>query len=369
MHFRALLLLSVLAICVQCLPVEPKFRQTALQAQESQTNVEIEAISARITFLEKLNKLTYDTTLFTRKLRWLLRRSLTEKPSVAEVAELMNKELAISKAQIDVAVEGVADELKLEVKQGIIALKAGLAFIEDNYKAGSDPEADAIIAKIKANLASLEARFGKKTGASASNTASVGTVASATNVPVIEPAQSTAPTSLVEQSTVAAAITPVASTTIAVPPVEQSTVAAPVVQATSAAAPPAVILSTGGSLIGSESEPSTVAPAVAPAAAATASAAATATASAAVTATASAAAAGSAPVAAAGSAPVAVVAAATGGAVQAPAATTAAPVPTVVLTSSALGQFNSTNSSAATSEAPLAESPLSASGNSASSFF
>jgi len=363
MHFRALLLLSVLAICVQCLPVEPKFRQTALQAQESQTNVEIEAISARITFLEKLNKLTYDTTLFTRKLRWLLRRSLTEKPSVAEVAELMNKELAISKAQIDVAVEGVADELKLEVKQGIIALKAGLAFIEDNYKAGSDPEADAIIAKIKANLASLEARFGKKTGASASNTASVGTVASATNVPVIEPAQSTAPTSLVEQSTVAAAITPVASTTIAVPPVEQSTVAAPVVQATSAAAPPAVILSTGGSLIGSESEPSTVAPAVAPAAAATA------TASAAVTATASAAAAGSAPVAAAGSAPVAVVAAATGGAVQAPAATTAAPVPTVVLTSSALGQFNSTNSSAATSEAPLAESPLSASGNSASSFF
>jgi len=153
-----------LAVYVQSLPIEPKFRQMSLQSQEISTSAQIQAISSRITFLEKLNKLTYDTTLFTRKLRWLLRRSMTEKPSVADVADLMSHELEISKAQIEVAVEGVADELKLEVKQGIIALKAGLAFIEDNYVAGSDPEADAIIVRIKANLASLEARFGKKFG-------------------------------------------------------------------------------------------------------------------------------------------------------------------------------------------------------------
>jgi len=169
---RAFLLVAVcFALCVQCLPIEPKFRQMSLESQEASTNAEIQTISTRIAFLQKLNKLTYDTTLFTRKLRWLLRRSLSEKPSVAEIADLMSKELDISKAQIDVAVEGVADELKLEVKQGIIALKAGLAFIEDNYVAGSNPEADAIIAKIKKNLADLEARFGKKFGGATGGTA------------------------------------------------------------------------------------------------------------------------------------------------------------------------------------------------------
>jgi len=229
----------VLAICVQCLPVEPKFRQ--LQAQQTETSVEIQAISARITFLEKLNKLTYDTTLFTRKLRWLLRRSLTEKPSVAEVAELMNKELEISKAQIEVAVEGVADELKLEVKQGIIALKAGLAFIEDNYKTGSNPEADAIIAKIKANLTALEARFGKKTGEPV-----VVPIESTGEAPPVE--QSTAVIPPVEQST--AAVPPVEQSTAEVPPVEQSTAAAPVETSTAGTPAPQ---STGGSLIASES--------------------------------------------------------------------------------------------------------------------
>jgi len=169
---RAFLLVALcFALCVQCLPIEPKFRQMSLESQEASTNAEIQTISSRIAFLQKLNKLTYDTTLFTRKLRWLLRRSLSEKPSVAEIADLMSKELDISKAQIDVAVEGVADELKLEVKQGIIALKAGLAFIEDNYVAGSNPEADAIIAKIKKNLADLEARFGKKFGGATGGTA------------------------------------------------------------------------------------------------------------------------------------------------------------------------------------------------------
>jgi len=248
MQLRAVVLLVVLAICVQCLPVEPKFRQMSLQAQESQTSVQIQAISARITFLEKLNKLTYDTTLFTRKLRWLLRRSLTQKPSVAEVAELMNKELEISKAQIEVAVEGVADELKLEVKQGIIALKAGLAFIEDNYKAGSDPEADAIIAKIKANLASLEARFGKKIGE-----------------PVTVPIESTGEVPPMEVSSTAVEVPPVLSSTAVevppeqstaeVPPVEQSTTVVPPVETSTAEAP---AQSTGGSPIGSETvEPST----------------------------------------------------------------------------------------------------------------
>jgi hypothetical protein len=224
----------------------------SLQAEGSQTSVEIQAISARITFLQKLNKLTYDTTLFTRKLRWLLRRALTEKPTVAEVAELMNKELEISKAQIEVAVEGVADELKLEVKQGIIALKAGLAFIEDNYKSGSDPEADAIIAKIKANLASLEARFGKKTG---------------TPVPV----ESTGEAVPMETSTAefpepipsSTAEAPVEQSTAEVPPVEQSTAEVPPVEASTAEAPPTE--STGGSLIGSEtavSEPTAEEPPV-----------------------------------------------------------------------------------------------------------
>jgi len=234
MHFRALILLVVLAICVQCLPVEPKFRQMSLQAQESQTSVEIQAISARITFLQKLNKLTYDTTLFTRKLRWLLRRSLTEKPTVSEVAELMSKELEISKAQIEVAVEGVADELKLEVKQGIIALKAGLAFIEDNYKAGSDPEADAIIAKIKANLASLEARFGKKTGEV------VETPIESTGEVVVPPEPSTAEP------------VPEPQSTAEVPPVEQSTAEVPPPVEASTAEPVPPTESTGGSLIGSE---------------------------------------------------------------------------------------------------------------------
>jgi len=112
-----------LLVCVYSLPAEPKFRQMSLQEQEVDTSAEIQAISARITFLQKLNKLTYDTTLFTRKLRWLLRRSLTEKPSVADVADLMNKELAISKAQIEVAVEGVADELRLEVNKASLPSK------------------------------------------------------------------------------------------------------------------------------------------------------------------------------------------------------------------------------------------------------
>jgi len=238
MGTRVIILLVVLAVCVQCLPVEPKFRQMSLQAQESQTSAEIQTISARITFLEKLNKLTYDTTLFTRKLRWLLRRSLTEKPTVAEVAELMSKELEISKAQIEVAVEGVADELKLEVKQGIIALKAGLAFIEDNYKAGSDPQADAIIAKIKANLAALEARFGKK-----------GTI------PVPVPESTAEATPAVESSTAEAAPVEQSSTSEAPPaPVESSTteVPVPVPESSTTQAVPPPTESTGGSLIGSE---------------------------------------------------------------------------------------------------------------------
>jgi len=213
----------------------------SLQAQESQTSVEIQAISARITFLQKLNKLTYDTTLFTRKLRWLLRRSLTEKPTVSEVAELMSKELEISKAQIDVAVEGVADELKLEVKQGIIALKAGLAFIEDNYKAGSDAEADAIIAKIKANLASLEARFGKKTGE---------VVPVESTGEVVPPEPSTAEPAPEPQST--AEVPPVEQSTAEVPPVEQSTAEVPPPAEASTAEPVPTLESTGGSLIGSE---------------------------------------------------------------------------------------------------------------------
>jgi len=224
-----------LAVYVQSLPIEPKFRQMSLQSQEISTSAQIQAISSRITFLEKLNKLTYDTTLFTRKLRWLLRRSMTEKPSVADVADLMSHELEISKAQIEVAVEGVADELKLEVKQGIIALKAGLAFIEDNYVAGSDPEADAIITRIKANLASLEARFGKKFGETVvptpmptdstgeapptpesstaepqpvvSSTAEAPAPTPSTTVPVPEPASTTEPTPA-----------PVSSTTEIVPP-------------------------------------------------------------------------------------------------------------------------------------------------------
>jgi hypothetical protein len=232
---RAFVLVALcLAICIHSLPVEPKFRQMTLQSQEAQTSVEIQAISSRIAFLQKLNKLTYDTTLFTRKLRWLLRRSLTEKPTVGEVAELMSKELEISRAQIEVAVEGVADELKLEVKQGIIALKAGLAFIEDNYKAGSDPEADAIIAKIKANLAALEARFGSKFGVTAE------------------------PPVVVESSTVEAE-PPVASTVVVPPPVESSTVEVPPPTEVSSTAPAAgessstagAVESTG-SLIGEE---------------------------------------------------------------------------------------------------------------------
>jgi len=252
MQFRAVMLLVVLAICVQCLPVEPNFRQTSLQAQETQTSAEIQSISARITFLQKLNKLTYDTTLFTRKLRWLLRRSLTEKPTVGEVADLMNKELEISKAQIDVAVEGVADELKLEVKQGIIALKAGLAFIQDNYKAGSDPQADAIIAKIKANLASLEARFGKNSGAAAAATGGAsptgGVAPTGGASPQISTVEST-PTPT--QSTAPAVVTPpVVQSTAVPPPVAQSTTVPPPVAPSTAGAPAAG--STGGSLIGSQ---------------------------------------------------------------------------------------------------------------------
>jgi len=222
-----LLVLVSLAICVQCLPVEPKFKQMTLQAQESQTSTEIQAISSRITFLQKLNKLTYDTTLFTRKLRWLLRRSLTEKPSVAQVAELMAKELEISKAQIDLAVEGVADELKLEVKQGIIALKAGLAFIKDNYKAGSDPQADAIIAHIEANLAALEARFGKTTGPSvaASTGEPVPSESSTTEVPPPVESSTASPPPTAESST--AAPPPTEQSTTQPPPPEQSTTQVP----------------------------------------------------------------------------------------------------------------------------------------------
>jgi len=275
-----------------------------LQAQESQTTVEIEAISARITFLQKLNKLTYDTTLFTRKLRWLLRRALTEKPTVAEVAELMNKELEISKAQIEVAVEGVADELKLEVKQGIIALKAGLAFIEDNYKAGSDPEADAIIAKIKANLESLEARFGKKTG-----------------VPVPVPFESTGEVVSTPEPSTAEPVAEPAQSTAEVPPVEQSTAEAPPVEASTAEVPPAPE-STGGSLIGSETAGSEPTAEVPPVDASTAE------------------------------APV----------VEPPvesASTAEAPSVTVTFDSSS-GLFNATNSSSSTGEEPLAESPISA---------
>jgi hypothetical protein len=207
-----------------------------LQSQETQTTVEIQAISSRIAFLQKLNKLTYDTTLFTRKLRWLLRRSLTEKPTVGEVAELMSKELEISRAQIEVSVEGVADELKLEVKQGIIALKAGLAFIEDNYKAGSDPEADAIIAKIKANLAALEARFGSKFGVTA-------------EPPVVVESSTVEAEPPVESSTVVVP-PPVESSTVEVPPAEvSSTAPAAAGESSSTAAGPA---ESTGSLIGEE---------------------------------------------------------------------------------------------------------------------
>jgi hypothetical protein len=205
----------------------------SLQAQESQTSVEIQAISARIAFLEKLNKLTYDTTLFTRKLRWLLRRALTEKPTVAEVADLMNKELEISRAQIEVSVEGVADELKLEVKQGIIALKAGLAFIEDNYKSGSDPEADAIIAKIRANLENLEARFGKKSG----------TVTPVESTGEVVPTPESSTAAPVPQST--AEVPPVPQSTAEVPPVQQSSTAeVPVEPSSTAEAPTPVVSST-----------------------------------------------------------------------------------------------------------------------------
>jgi len=338
MQFRAIILLVVLAICVQCLPVEPKFRQMSLQAQESQTSADIQSISARITFLQKLNKLTYDTTLFTRKLRWLLRRSLTEKPTVGEVAALMAKELEISKAQIDVAAEGVADELKLEVKQGIIALKAGLAFIQDNYKAGSDPQADAIIAKIKANLASLEARFGKKTGMS------VGTGGIAAATGGVTPEASTggiAPP--VEQSTTI--VPPVEQSTTIVPPVvEQSTTLPPPAAVESSTASPSVpagVASTGGSLIGGS-----------PVAESTAEAA---------------------PVGQA-STPAApsVGAASTPAPVSSPATTTggAAPVATPTVLGSSTGLFNSTNGTASTGEEGTAESSLSATAPaSASTFF
>jgi len=243
-------------VCVYSLPAEPKFRQMSLQAQKEDTSAEIEAISARITFLQKLNKLTYDTTLFTRKLRWLLRRSLTEKPSVAEVADLMNKELAISKAQIEVAVEGVADELRLEVKQGIIALKAGLAFIEDNYVAGSNPEADAIIAKIKANLAALEARFGQKFGETLPITGPVETSAASSTAPVTRPPE---PSSTASAPTPA----PAASSGSAPPSQESSTVATPppAPAASSTVAPaPAPAASTAGSIIESGAGSSAPAP-------------------------------------------------------------------------------------------------------------
>jgi len=230
----ALLCAVCLAVCVYSLPVEPKFRQMALQAQQAETTAEIQAISTRIAFLQKLNKLTYDTTLFTRKLRWLLRRSLTEKPSVADVAELMKKELEISKAQIEVAVEGVADELKLEVKQGIIALKAGLAFIEDNYVAGSDPEADAIIARIKENLKHLEERFGRKFGETvepAPEVSSTGpeptpAVSSTAPEPTPEPSSTAEPTPE-PSSTAEPTPEPVVSSTVAEPPAAVSSSTAP----------------------------------------------------------------------------------------------------------------------------------------------
>jgi len=238
------LLAVCLAVCVHSLPIEPKFRQMALQSQKAETSSEIQAISARIAFLQKLNKLTYDTTLFTRKLRWLLKRSLTEKPSVADVAELMSKELEISKAQIEVAVEGVADELKLEVKQGIIALKAGLAFIEDNYKAGSDPEADAIIAHIKENLKNLEARFGKKFGDTAepqsqeSSTTEVAPPAeSSTAEPTPEPSSTGGATPAPESSTTEPTPSPELSSTVSEP--------APAASSTAEAAPE----SSAGSII------------------------------------------------------------------------------------------------------------------------
>jgi hypothetical protein len=217
----------------------------ALQAQQAETTAEIQAISSRIAFLQKLNKLTYDTTLFTRKLRWLLRRSLTEKPTVADVAELMKKELEISKAQIEVAVEGVADELKLEVKQGIIALKAGLAFIEDNYVAGSDPEADAIIARIKENLKHLEERFGRKFG----ETVEPAPEASSTGAEPAPAVSSTAPEPTPEPSSTAAEPTPEPSSTAEPTP-------EPV--ASSTAETPAPVSSTGpGSIIEEPSASST----------------------------------------------------------------------------------------------------------------
>jgi len=287
----------------------------SLQAQESQTSSEIQAISARIAFLQKLNKLTYDTTLFTRKLRWLLRRSLSEKPTVAEVVELMNKELELSQAQAAVAVEGVADELKLEVKQGIIALKAGLAFIEDNYKAGSDPEADAIIAKIKANISALEARFGKKP--SGSETGTEPPVEAASTASPVEPPPA-------EQSTTEA------------PPVEQSTAESPPAEASTAEAPPAEVSSTaseapatlstgGGSLIGSETASSEASTTEAPAT----------------------------EVPTGGTSP-AETSTAAAAPVEAPTAET--PVVTVEGT----GVHNATNDTSSTGEAPLAESPISA---------
>jgi len=210
----------------------------ALQAQQAETTAEIQAISTRIAFLQKLNKLTYDTTLFTRKLRWLLRRSLTEKPSVADVAELMKKELEISKAQIEVAVEGVADELKLEVKQGIIALKAGLAFIEDNYVAGSDPEADAIIARIKENLKHLEERFGRKFGETVEPAPEV----SSTGPEPTPAVSSTAPEPTPEPSSTAEPIPEPSSTAEPTPePVASSTVAEPPAAVSSSTAPGSII--------------------------------------------------------------------------------------------------------------------------------
>jgi len=358
MQLRAAILLLVLAICVQCLPIEPKFRQMSLEAQESQTNTEteIQAISSRIAFLEKLNKLTYDTTLFTRKLRWLLRRSLSEKPTVAEVVQLMNKELELSQAQAAVAVEGVADELKLEVKQGIIALKAGLAFIEDNYQAGSNPEADAIISKIKANISALEARFGKKTGTTTSTTGAEQPPAEASTAPPVETPPS-------EQSSTAPSAPPVEQSTAEAPPAEASTASAPTeastasapteaASSTASAAAPAAESSTaatgGGSLIGSET---------ATQASTTAAAGAGAAASSTTEVTPSEAASSTAAAPAAGTAPV-------GGTASAATAEAATAVPTVTL--EATGVFNATNDTSSTGEGgSLAESPLST----ASAFF
>jgi len=276
---RAMLLLAIcMAVCVYSLPIEPKFRQMSLHAQEAQTSAEIEAISSRITFLQKLNKLTYDTTLFTRKLLWLLGKALTEKPSVADVASLMNKELEISKAQIEVAVEGVADELKLEVKQGIIALKAGLAFIEDNYVAGSNPEADQIIAKIKANLASLEARFGAKFGTGGTTSfpeSSTGAMAAAS------PSESsTAPPAAASPSPSSSQPAPSTPTPSTAPPATtpagaaSSAPPAAAAAVSSSASPPAAAAaagasSTGGGLVELPGATSTVTPsAAAPTAAA-----------------------------------------------------------------------------------------------------